>query len=324
MKHLMEAPPSPTAPHYEQWLDVEGVVHRWLLDSISSSYAAEFLSLNSAKEIWDAAQESHSKRNNLAIIYDLVTRSTNLTQGPRSVRAYHLELSSLWAELGHYMPPDPHSVDRGYVLELRVFKFLMGLNLEYESLRGQLLHREKVPTLKEALVDVQMDETRLGLFHSEPALAMAVKQLGSSRPTSVPVVSPYMSSPKVSSPNMNSPVQQSASTSHSAPGNSSIFCNYCKKRGHTKETCYKLQQKNAHQSHLVSHLPPQSRQFMTPPTSITEIPQSTAPPTAEATSLKIAQLRHDEIDQLRQLLQSKFMDSTSFVHQGVRADDYTC
>ncbi|XP_078438446.1 uncharacterized protein LOC144708872 [Wolffia australiana] len=134
---------------------------------------------------------------------------------------------------------------------------------------------------------------------------MAVQQLGSARPTSVPAVLPYMSSPKVSSLNMNSPVQQLPSTGHGTPGNSYIFCNYCKKRGHTKETCYKLQRKNAHQSHLVSHLPFQSGQFMTLTTSIPEIPQPTAQPTAEATSSKVAQLRHDEIDQLHQLLQSK-------------------
>ena len=67
----------------------------------------------------------------MTIIYDIMQRSTNLVQGNCLVLAYSDELTSLWAELDHFLPPDLSSIDRGYILQLRVFKFLMGLNLEY-------------------------------------------------------------------------------------------------------------------------------------------------------------------------------------------------
>ena len=73
---------------------------------------------------------------------------------------YNNELTTLWAEIDHYMPPDPESVYRKYILQLRVFQFLMGLNPEYEQLRGQLIHRETL-NFKDALRSVRLEEARL-------------------------------------------------------------------------------------------------------------------------------------------------------------------
>ena len=42
MRHLEEDGPPLSDPTYYNWLDIEGVVHRWLLDSISPSVMGEF------------------------------------------------------------------------------------------------------------------------------------------------------------------------------------------------------------------------------------------------------------------------------------------
>ena len=150
MRHLEEDRPPHSDPAYYNWLDVEGVVHRWLLDSIAPSVKGEFLSVESARAVWEAVLDSHSKKNNIATLYELVQRAANLCQGDSSVMEYNNELSALWAEIDHYMPLDPDSVDRKYILQLRVFQSLMGLNPEYEQLRGQLVHRETL-IFKDAL-----------------------------------------------------------------------------------------------------------------------------------------------------------------------------
>lgn len=129
------------------------------------------------------------------------------------------ELTSLWNEIDHYMPPDANSVDRKYVLQLRVFQFLMGLNPEYESLRGQLIHREKTLTFQDALRSARIEESR-------------VQQVP---PTASAFVIQQASMTRASSPNPTargpSPRQE-----ESPRGDPSLFCNYCKKRGHSKET----------------------------------------------------------------------------------------
>ena len=116
MRHLEENGPPLSDPTYYNWLDVEGVVHRWLFDSISPSVKGEFLALDSAKIVWEAVLDSHSKKHNIATLYELVHWASNLRQGDRLVLDYNNELTALWAETDHYMPPDPTSVDRQYTL----------------------------------------------------------------------------------------------------------------------------------------------------------------------------------------------------------------
>ena len=95
MRHLEEDRPPHSDPAYYNWLDVEGVVHRWLLDSIALSVKGEFLSLESARAVWEAVLDSHSKKNNIATLYELVHRAANLCQGDRSVMDYNNELTAL-------------------------------------------------------------------------------------------------------------------------------------------------------------------------------------------------------------------------------------
>ena len=94
MKHLLNDDQPVTDLSYEHWLDIEGVVHRWLLESILPTISREFLFLNSAREVWESAKESYSKKNNLATIYDIMQRSTNLVQGNCLVLAYNNKLTS--------------------------------------------------------------------------------------------------------------------------------------------------------------------------------------------------------------------------------------
>ena len=66
MRHLEDDGPPRSDLTYYNWLDVEGVVHRWLLDSISPSVKGEFLALESAKAVWEAVLNNHSKNTTLS------------------------------------------------------------------------------------------------------------------------------------------------------------------------------------------------------------------------------------------------------------------
>ena len=304
MRHLEGDRPPHSDPTYYNWLDVEGVVHRWLLDSITSSVKGEFLSLESARAVWEAVLDSHSKKNNIATLYELVHRAANLRQGDRSVMDYNNELTALWAEIDHYMPPDPESVDRKYILQLRVFQFLMGLNPEYEQLRGQLIHRETL-NFKDALRRVRLEEARLQQAQSGiPATAMAIQ---SSTTTQATTRGP----PSTGNLSRGTPPR----TEETPRGDPTLFCNYCKKRGHSKETCFKLQRKRAQQAHVATHVATVSSPGLTsgvPLPNQSPMPYGLLPQPGTA----VPSFTPKEMERLRRLLDPPVVGSCSLAHAG--------
>ena len=86
-------------------------------------------------------------------------KASTLVQGDMPVAEYAEELQSTWLAIDHFQPiknPDEWQS----TFQNRMFRFLMGLNLEYEQLRSQLLNRERVPTLEEAILSVLDEEKR--------------------------------------------------------------------------------------------------------------------------------------------------------------------
>ncbi|XP_078432243.1 uncharacterized protein LOC144703847 [Wolffia australiana] len=214
---------------------------------------------------------------------------------------YSTELISLWNEIDHYMPPDPHSVDRKYTLQLRVFQFLMGLNPEYESLRAQLIHREKELTFKDALRSARIEESRFQQVQT-PVTAL-VAQSSPARPSTT-------------TPPGSLPRGPTTRSEESPKGDPSLFCNYCKKRGHSKETCYKLQRKRVQQSNLATVTPSVSQ---VPPPGQVPMPCGLLP-----TGASPAGFTPEEMERLRRLLDPPVVGSCSLAHAGVGEEDFHC
>ncbi|XP_078438073.1 uncharacterized protein LOC144708561 [Wolffia australiana] len=310
MRHLLEEGPSKTDSKYYDWLDVEGVVHRWLLDSISPSIKGEFLSLESARAMWEAALDSHSKKNNIATLYELVHRAANLRQGDRTIMEYSTELISLWNEIDHYMPPDPHSVDRKYTLQLRVFQFLIGLNPEYEAVRAQLIHREKELSFKDALRSARIEESR---FQQSQTPASALVAHSSSSTRSLVTTTSTGAGASSRGP--------STRTEESSKGDPSLFCNYCKKRGHSKETCFKLQRKRTQQSNLATVAPSVNQ---VPMPGQVPLSYGLLPSGASSASASLPGFTPEEVERLRRLLDPPVVGSCSLANAGVGEDDFHC
>ena len=86
------------------------------------------------------------------------------------VTEYTGELECIWREIDHYRPAlNPNSEERQYTLKDRMYKYLMGLNLEYETLVNQILAREKVPNFEEALKLVVKEESTRHLRSDQKA-----------------------------------------------------------------------------------------------------------------------------------------------------------
>ena len=83
-------------------------------------------------------------------VYDLLLQVKLMRHKDLSVASYSSQLKAIWREID---PLWSISVQNTKYWKrenkVRTLTFLMGLNLDYESLRAQLIHREKFPTLEE-------------------------------------------------------------------------------------------------------------------------------------------------------------------------------
>ncbi|RDX99825.1 hypothetical protein CR513_17066, partial [Mucuna pruriens] len=84
----------------------------------------------------------------------------NSRQGTLSVTEYYGTLNGLWIELNQFqglkMCKGDSIAYTGHVERGRIFKFLHGLNSEYDLIRVQILGKEKLPSLSEVFFIVRV------------------------------------------------------------------------------------------------------------------------------------------------------------------------
>ena len=105
-------------------------------------------------------------------------------------------------------------------------------------------------------------------------------------------------------------------------GDLTLFCNYCKKKGHSKETCFKLQQKRAQQAHVATHVATVSS-----PGSTSGVPSANQVPMAYGLlpqpslnqvqpGTAVASFTPEEMERLRRLLDPPVVGSCSLANAG--------
>nr|KYP76966.1 hypothetical protein KK1_021228 [Cajanus cajan] len=109
------------------------------------------------------------------------------------------------------------AVERG-----RIFKFLHGLNHEYDPIRVQILGREKLPSLSKVFFMVRGEETRRAVM-----LDGGISNTGSAM-------------------TIGKGVHKGANAGGKSfeKDNHGDYCSYCRRSRHTKETCFKLHGRN--------------------------------------------------------------------------------
>ncbi|GAV83559.1 UBN2_3 domain-containing protein [Cephalotus follicularis] len=138
----------------EKWLSEDALVLSWLLHSIEPALNAQYMMMESAKDIWDAISRQYSQKNNYAQAYEIRKESREMSQRGLSVAAYYSNLSHLWQQLDAYsthrpsIPTELITFQKDIEKE-RVYDFLAGLNPDYLQVRVQVLGRDPFPTLEE-------------------------------------------------------------------------------------------------------------------------------------------------------------------------------
>ena len=83
--------------------------------------------------------------------------------GDKSVHDFYNLMTSFWDQLPSMDPPELNKLDIYHTNrdEQRLVQFLMALRDEFEAIRGSILHRSPLPTVRAAFSELIAEETCL-------------------------------------------------------------------------------------------------------------------------------------------------------------------
>ncbi|KAF7812983.1 Retrovirus-related Pol polyprotein from transposon TNT 1-94 [Senna tora] len=173
-----------TAASYKKWKAENNMVMSWLINSMTTAIGDNYILYPTAHDIWEAAKEAYSTHEKSAEIFE------NYSWTCATDAQYFKKL----------------------VEEKRLYKFLLGLNDIFEDVRGRILARSPLPSLKEAFSEVRCEESRKRINNvtKNPLEHSALAARG---------------------PTQN--IQRQGASN-------AKYCDHYHKRGHTKDTCWEL------------------------------------------------------------------------------------
>ena len=136
--HLTDNAPDEQDVKFKSWDEEDSMIMAWLWNSMVPEISDTCMFLKSAKEIWEAVEQTYSKAKDAAQIYDVKVKTLGAKQGNKSVTEYANQLKSLWMELDHYRVIKARCLEdstilKEYIEQDRVYDFLVGLNSEYDQ-----------------------------------------------------------------------------------------------------------------------------------------------------------------------------------------------
>ncbi|KAF7836927.1 Cysteine-rich RLK (receptor-like protein kinase) 8 [Senna tora] len=214
------------AAEYRRWKRVDSMVKAWIGNSISKEIADTLVCCISAKKLWDELEKRYGRRCG-PLLYKIQRELSSLQQGTDPVATYYGKLHRGWDELDRLVPLPVCSCQncKCDITEklktnkdsTRLLQFLMGLNQEYNIIRGQILNMSPLPNDDVAFNMVANVE-------SERIVSMSYTNTGTD--ASALLAKNY--------------VPRSDDRKKESGRKNDKQCNYCNGNGHTRDTCFKL------------------------------------------------------------------------------------
>lgn len=210
--------PSEEAPEFEAWIENDVMLRAWLRNSLSPDLQEAFVYIASAKDLWDNLEEKFGQCNGV-FINQLKRSIASLKQGDSSVTAYYTKLQRMVDELTAVEPPINCICPARHIIVERknrdqLIVFLNGLNDFYEPMRNQILLMDPLPSINKAYSLLLQIERQKEISISMEIGAVSIEGKQTRRSTDKKRVTPA--------------------------DKRNWTCTYCKKKGHSKETCFKL------------------------------------------------------------------------------------
>ena len=242
--------PDPTDPTYAAWDTQNALVMAWLINSMEEHIGSLYLVHSTAKVIWDKVRLAYSDLENSAQLCELRDRARELKQGDMDVTEYYTNLTKIWQELDLFEPNDWCGECAGKYVKLvektRTYDFLAGLNKDLDEVRGRIIGIRPLPQIEEVFAAVRREESRRKIM------------LGDSRNSdSRNSVQTETSALVSKSYEQNRKSESSTESRRAKKGN--LWCDFCQKTNHTRETCWKIHGKPPNQNNRENQRQP--RQF---------------------------------------------------------------
>lgn len=181
------------------------MIASWLINTLTPKIRANFTYVKSAKRLWDNLQANYGQKNGL-LVFQLKRAILNLKQCDDDLTTYYSKLQQAYDEYYKIVTACTCKSD----IDHELIQFLNGLNPCYDMVRDQILLMEPLPTMSQAYAKLLQIEKQkeikvageLGVFNTNQ------KKPADKRKKSV--------------------------------DKRNLVCEHCKKRGHIKDSCFKL------------------------------------------------------------------------------------
>ena len=161
--------PQPDDPRFKKWKAENQMVMSWLINSMDIEVGQNFMFYDTAAEIWRATKESYSDVENTAELFEIKGALHDLKQGELSVSQYFNSLNRYWQQLdmfecSEWKCTEDAATYQKLVEKERIYKFLLGLNKSLDEVRGRILSKKPLPSLREVFSTVRHEESRKKLM----------------------------------------------------------------------------------------------------------------------------------------------------------------
>ena len=117
------------------------------------------------QKIFGRVSQMYSDLGNQSQIYELTLQLGEIQQAKDSITKYFNCLKRIWQDLDlfnkyKWKSPEDCKHYHKMVDVSRVFKFLAGLNVEFDEVRGWILGRNPIPPIGEVFAKVRREESR--------------------------------------------------------------------------------------------------------------------------------------------------------------------
>ena len=130
-------------------------------EDISSNY----MCYSTAKELWDNVNQMYSDLGNQSQVYELTLKLGEIRQEEDLVTKYFNSLKHLWLYLDLFNDYEWKSIEdathnKRIIEAHHIYKFLAGLNVEFDEVQGQIIGRTPLPQIGEVFAEVRREESR--------------------------------------------------------------------------------------------------------------------------------------------------------------------
>ncbi|XP_010670274.1 uncharacterized protein LOC104887355 [Beta vulgaris subsp. vulgaris] len=223
------AKPEENDKNYNQWMCCDYLIICWLMNSMNEDIGENFTFVESSAQLWNEIAECYGQSNGPQI-YQLTRELDNLRQENQSIMVYYGKLKKCWDELQNLrsMPSCTCGILSRcscnflkrlseFESEEKLMQFLLGLNSGFDNAISNILAMDPLPPISRAYYLAQQVEKQKevsGLNHRNEVSAL----LAHKQPFHAKI--PYKKDWRKEKTDR--------------------VCEYCKKQGHTKYTCFKL------------------------------------------------------------------------------------